>query len=49
MITKQQIQKASKIAEKNMAETLKTLTGSRLGDWIRYWNSKVFVPNKDKK
>ncbi len=41
-LTKSQLNKASKIAERSMAKKLKTMSGSRLNDWLRFWGANLF-------
>ena len=44
-LTKQQIKQASKIAVKNSKEKIKGLGGMRLGDYERFCNAVLFLPN----
>lgn len=44
-LTKEQIEKASKIAVRNEREMVKTFDGQKLGRWKAYWDSIIFTPS----
>ena len=45
-LTKQQIAKSSKKAQKNMENTIKLMSGDSLRKRIVFWNAKEFTPLK---
>ncbi len=48
MLTKAQIDKSTKIAVKNMQDTIKTMDGATLLKWKRFWQfhkAHMFTPN----
>lgn len=48
-LTKEDIEKATIEASKGRSEALKTMSGGRLYDWMRFWRSTIFTPNREKK
>ncbi len=48
-ISSEDIKRASKIAQRNMKDTIREMSGWELRGWIGLWNATLFTPNRGKK